>query len=152
MDLRLAIPLLVSPPRENSFTPAIFLRSTYVRDLLSLRIIETFDVMTSKHFLTLTAAVALAFSAHTAGAKDKPVSVSDCPAAVQAVIKHYETQGKLEEVARDDKKKTGGPAVYEAKFELADGKRVEVHIAADGKVLQIENKKSKSEKEAEKAQ
>ena len=108
--------------------------------------------MTSKQSLTLVAAVALAFTVHTAGAKDKPVSVSDCPAAVQAVIKHYETQGKLEEVARDDKKKTGGPAVYEAKFELADGKRVEVHISTEGKVLQIENKKSKAEKEAEKAQ
>lgn len=104
--------------------------------------------MTSKQTLTFVAAAALAISAHTAGAKDKPVNVSDCPAAVQTVIKHYETQGKLEEVARDDKKKSGGPAVYEAKFELADGRRVEVHIATDGKVLQIEEKKTKAEKAA----
>ena len=115
-------------------------------DLLSERNEETFLAMTSKQTLTLVAAAALALSAHTAAAKDKPVNVTDCPAPVQAIIKQYEAQGKLEAVARDDKKKSGGPAIYEAKFELADGRRVEVHISTEGKVLQVEEKKTKAEK------
>lgn len=82
-------------------------------------------------------------SAVTLG-KDKPVSLSECPAAVQAVIRHYQNQGTLEEIGLDEKKKSGGPAVYEAKFSLREGKRVEIHITAEGKVLQMEEKKPKS--------
>jgi hypothetical protein len=44
----------------------------------------------------------------------------------------------------DEKKKSGGPAVYEAKFSLRNGKRIEVHISPEGKVLQFEDKKPKS--------
>jgi hypothetical protein len=79
-----------------------------------------------------------------AAAKDQPITVAECPAPVQAVIRHYSTQGTLESVAKDEKKKTGGPVVYEAKFSLKNGKRTEVHISAEGKVIQFEEKKPKS--------
>ena len=104
--------------------------------------------MNSIQSLSLLAAATLALGATTAVAKDKPVNVTDCPAPVQEVIKKYQAQGTLEGVARDDKKKSGGPAVYEAKFELADGRRVEVHISAAGEVMQIEEKKTKTDKDA----
>jgi hypothetical protein len=77
-------------------------------------------------------------------AKDEVVQLSECPAAVQAVIKHYKNQGTLEEIGLDKKKKSGGPAVYEAKFSLKDGRRIEIHISAEGQVLQMEDKKPKS--------
>ena len=92
-------------------------------------------------FSTLVSVVLLTAGAH---AKDDPVSVEQCPAPVQAVIRHYSTQGTLEGVALDEKKKSGGPAVYEAKFTLRDGKRVEVHISPEGKVVQFEEKKRKN--------
>lgn len=94
----------------------------------------------------LTPLLTLAVSALLAAplsAKDKPVSLEDCPPPVQAVIRQYSAQGSLEEIGKDEKKKSGGPAVYEAKFSMKSGKRFEVHIAADGRVLQMEAKKPK---------
>ena len=94
------------------------------------------------HFVLLLAVTASLSS--VAGGKDDPVALEQCPAPVQTVIQHYTTQGSLEGVTLDEKKKTGGPAVYEAKFSLRNGRRVEVHISPEGKVLQFEEKKSKS--------
>ncbi|MHA3773279.1 PepSY domain-containing protein [Verrucomicrobiota bacterium sgz303538] len=78
-----------------------------------------------------------------AWAKDKPVELGACPAPVQAVLRQYATHGTLEEIELDENKKSGGAATYEAKFTLKDGRRIEVHVGADGKVLLIENKKAK---------
>lgn len=80
----------------------------------------------------------------TAIAKDEPISLEACPAPVQVVIKHYSAQGALEGIGVDKKAKSSGDAVYEAKFALPSGKRVEVHISADGKVMQVEEKKAKN--------
>ena len=77
-------------------------------------------------------------------AKDQVITIAECPAPVQAVIRHYSIQGTLESVSKDEKKKSGGPVVYEAKFSLRNGKRTEVHISPEGKVLQFEEKKPKS--------
>jgi hypothetical protein len=77
----------------------------------------------------------------SASAKDEVVEFEKCPAPVQAVIEQYKAQGKLEEIGLDHKKKTGGPQVYEAKFVLAEGKRIEVHISLEGKVIKVEDKK-----------
>ncbi|RYD63959.1 MAG: hypothetical protein EOP84_33145 [Verrucomicrobiaceae bacterium] len=90
--------------------------------------------------LTFFAGLSLVSSA---AAKDKPVQLAECPAAVQTVIQQYSAKGTLEEIGLDEKKKSGGPAVYEAKFTLADGNRIEVHIAADGRVITEEKKKAK---------
>lgn len=86
----------------------------------------------------------LAFSPAVSMGKDEPVKLSECPEPVQAVIRHYQNQGTLEEIGLDKKKKAGGPAVYEAKFTITGGKRVEIHISPEGKVLQMEEKKPKS--------
>lgn len=89
-------------------------------------------------------AFAILLVAGSAFAKDKPVNLDACPAAVQAIIQQYQSRGTLEEIALDEKKKSGGPAVYEAKFSLPDGNRIEVHISAEGSVLKVEDKKRKS--------
>ena len=76
-------------------------------------------------------------------AKDTPVSLEQCPAPVQATVRQYAAYGTMEAIALDEKKKSGGPAVYEAKFSLQNGKRIEVHISPEGKVLLVENKQPK---------
>jgi hypothetical protein len=76
-------------------------------------------------------------------AKDDPISLERCPVPVQNVIKQYAVQAKLEEIGLDKKSKSGGSPVYEAKFTGKDGKRFELHISPDGKVLEIEPKKPK---------
>jgi hypothetical protein len=88
---------------------------------------------------TLPLLLALPF----AQAKDEPVDFAKCPAPVQAVIEQYKAQGKLEAIGLDHKKKAGGVPVYEAKFTLPEGKRIEVHISPEGKVLEVEDKKPK---------
>ena len=89
-------------------------------------------------------ACVISLSPVAAWSKDKPVTLSECPTQVQAVIRHYQNQATLEEIGFDEKKKAGGPAVYEAKFSVQGGKRIEIHISAEGKVLQMEEKKPKS--------
>jgi hypothetical protein len=90
---------------------------------------------------TISAWLILAFLASAASAKDTPMTVNQCPAPVQAIIRHYSAQGTFETVAFDEKKKSGGPPTYEAKFTLRGGRRIEVHITPEGKVLQFEEKK-----------
>ena len=90
-------------------------------------------------------AISSALSVH---AKDRVVSLEQCPEAVQRVIKHYGTSAKVEEIGLDEKKKSGGPAVYEAKLALPDGRRLEVHISANGSVLRFEEKKVNEPKKA----
>ena len=90
---------------------------------------------------TISALLILTFLSSAASAKDAPMSVDQCPAPVQAMIRHYSAQGTFESVAFDEKKKSGGPAVYEAKFTLRGGRRIEVHISPEGKVVQFEEKK-----------
>jgi hypothetical protein len=75
--------------------------------------------------------------------KDVPVSLDQCPAPVQATVRQYTAHGTLEAISLDEKKKSGGTAVYEAKFNLTTGKRIEVHISPEGKVLLVENKQPK---------
>ena len=75
-----------------------------------------------------------AFSA-SLWAKDVPVSLEQCPAPVQATLRQYSAHGTMEAIALDEKKKSGGPVVYEAKFNFPNGKRIEVHISPEGRVL-----------------
>ena len=89
-------------------------------------------------------ALSAALTSSLAWAKDEVIRLSECPEPVQAVIRHYSQQGSLEQIGLDKKKKSGGPSIYEAKFAVRDGRRFEIHIAPDGKVLQMEEKKPKS--------
>ena len=89
-----------------------------------------------------TAIIAISF-AGPAFAKDTPVDLEKCPAPVQAVVRQYLPHGRMEKIAFDEKKKSGGSPVYEAKFTLRDGKRIELHISPEGRLLQVENKAPK---------
>ena len=99
--------------------------------------------MTTRRILQAALALTFFAAAGSVSAKDQVVTLEQCPAPVQTVIKHYSKQATLEEIGLDEKKKSGGPAVYEAKFAMKDGKRVKVHISPEGSVLQIEQKAAK---------
>ena len=79
-------------------------------------------------------------AAFPALAKDAPITIEQCPEPVQKVIREYQAKGQLQKIGRDEKKKSGGPPVYEARFKMADAGEIEVHIATTGAVLTIEHK------------
>jgi hypothetical protein len=97
-----------------------------------------------KHSTRLASILVLGgMSISSALAKDDIVKLEECPEPVQAIIRHYKNQATLESIGYDKKAKSGGPGIYEAKFKAKAGNRVEVHISPEGKVLQMEEKKSK---------
>ena len=78
-------------------------------------------------------ALALALPAYAEGKKQKEeVKLADCPAAVQQTIKDNAAGGEILEVEKATKK--DGTVVYEAEVKKADGKKVDVKVAADGKL------------------
>jgi uncharacterized membrane protein YkoI len=82
--------------------------------------------------------LALALPAHADGKKKKEeVKLADCPAAVRQTIKDNAAGGEILEVEKATKK--DGTVVYEAEVKKADGKKVDVKVAADGKLLKVED-------------
>ncbi len=109
-----------------------------------LSLIQPNNHMKNRKLQLLGSLCACVLTAGSALAKDKPVTLQECPAPVQAVIRQYQEKGTLEEIGLDEKKKSGGPAVYEAKFTLAGGRRIELHISPNGTILEVEEKKRKN--------
>ena len=86
-----------------------------------------------------TVALALALPA-VAGEKEgkkAEIKLGDCPAAVQQTIKDNASGGELLEVEKATKK--DGTVVYEAEVKKTNGKKIEVKVAADGKLLKVED-------------
>jgi uncharacterized membrane protein YkoI len=96
-----------------------------------------------------TVALALALPAHAEGKKKKEeVKLADCPAAVQQTIKDNAGGGEILEVEKATKK--DGTVVYEAEVKKADGKKVEVKVAADGKLLKVEDAEEDNDQDGDK--
>ena len=85
-----------------------------------------------------------------AGEKNKEkLKLADCPAAVQQTIKDNAGGGEVKEVEKTTKK--DGAVVYEADAKKADGKKVEVQVAADGKLIKVSSdEEDDDDKEGEK--
>jgi hypothetical protein len=90
-------------------------------------------------FRTSLALISLTLAPHVWG-KDVPITLEQCPEPVKVTLRQYLAYGKMDEVAVDKKEKSGGTPVYEAKFTFPNGKRIEVHISPEGKVLVVENR------------
>jgi hypothetical protein len=69
------------------------------------------------------------------GKKKEEIKLTDCPAAVQKTIKDNAGSGEILEVEKCAKKDA---VVYEAEVKKADGKKVDIKVAADGKLIEIE--------------
>jgi len=70
------------------------------------------------------------------GKKKEEIKLADCPAAVQQTIKDNAGGGEILEVEKATKK--DGTVVYEAEVKKADGKKVDIKVAADGKLIEVE--------------
>jgi hypothetical protein len=69
--------------------------------------------------------------------KEITLKFADCPAAVQKTIIDYAGGVQFPEVDKETKK--DGRVVYEAKGKKADGKKIEIKVAADGRLVGLEN-------------
>jgi uncharacterized membrane protein YkoI len=84
-------------------------------------------------------ALALALAASTtfvlpAWAGDK-LTLDQVPAKVKETIEKHVQKGKIREIEREKK---NGATVYEVDYTAADGKKFEMDIAEDGKLLKKE--------------
>ena len=69
------------------------------------------------------------------GKKKEEIKLTDCPAAVQKTIKDNAGSGEILEVEKCAKKDA---VVYEAEVKKADGSKVDIKVAADGKLIEVE--------------
>lgn len=69
------------------------------------------------------------------GKKKEEIKLTDCPAVVQKTVKENAGGGEILEVEKSAKK---GAVVYEAEVKKADGKKIDIKVTADGKLIEIE--------------
>ena len=89
--------------------------------------------MKIKTLLIVALPVAMAFATSSfAGEKEEKVQWSSVPAVVQKTITENAGGGKVEEVEKETKTK-------HAKVKKSDGKKVEIEVGEDGKLIKVEN-------------
>ena len=94
----------------------------------------------------ISIAVALAMALPLfAGDKEEKVKLEDCPEAVQKTIKDQAGDGKIVEVEKETAK--DGTVTYEAEVKKADGKVIDIEVAADGKLIAVENEDDDDDKD-----
>jgi len=87
----------------------------------------------------LTAAMAFATSSF-ASEKEEKVQWASVPGAVQKTITENIGDGKVEEIEKETKTKDGKSVTeYEAKVKKSDGKKIEIKVSEDGKLIKIED-------------
>jgi uncharacterized membrane protein YkoI len=87
--------------------------------------------------LTLVIGLVLAAPGCTEGDKEVGLKFADCPAAVQKTI--IDHAGGLQFPTVDKETKKDGRVVYEAKGKKADGKEIEIKVAADGRLVEFKD-------------
>ena len=87
--------------------------------------------------LALAIGLVMAVSGCIGGKDEVSVKFADCPAAVQKTIIDYAGGVQFPEVDRETKK--DGRVVYEAKAKKDDGKKIEIKVAANGRLIGLKN-------------
>lgn len=80
--------------------------------------------------------LALTGSGCTEGEREVTLKFADCPAAVQKTISDQANGVQFTEVDKETGK--DGRVVYEAEGKTADGKKIEIKVAADGSLVGFE--------------
>jgi hypothetical protein len=91
-------------------------------------------------------ALAAALPAFADG-KEEKIKLGDCPEAVQKTINDNANGGKIVEIEKETKK--DGTVVYEAEVKKADGTEIEIVVAADGKLIEIEVEDDEDDKDGD---
>ena len=94
------------------------------------------------------AAFALALPTFAGSKSEEKINLSDCPAAVQQTIKDNAGGGDIKEVEKETK--GNGSVVYEADATKSDGKKIEIKVAPDGKLIKVSANEEDDEKDGEK--
>ena len=83
---------------------------------------------------------AMVFSASAlAGKEEKSTVGRNCPAAARKIITDNSGGAKVEEIEKETKSKGGRTiTVYEAEVKKTDGKKVEIKVREDGKLIELE--------------
>jgi hypothetical protein len=90
-----------------------------------------------KRVIGILTAVALAAGLSVfADGKEEKIKLGDCPQAVQKTINDNANGGKIVEIEKETNKE--GIVTYEAEVKKADGTVIEIEVAADGKLIEIE--------------
>ena len=87
--------------------------------------------------LALAIGLTLAMSGCTEGKKEAALKFANCPAAVQKTIIDHAGGVQFPEVDKETKK--DGRVVYGAKGKKADGKEIEIKVAADGRLVEFKD-------------
>jgi hypothetical protein len=87
--------------------------------------------------LALVIGLVLTAPGCTEGKKEVSLKFADCPAAVQKTIVDHAGGVQFPEVDKETKK--DGRVVYEAKAKKADGKEIEIKVAADGRLVEFKD-------------
>ena len=91
----------------------------------------------SSGILAFAIGLVMAVSGCTEGKKEIGLKFADCPAAVQKTIIDHAGGVQFPEVDKETKK--DGRIVYEAKGKKADGKEIEIKVAADGRLVEFKD-------------
>jgi hypothetical protein len=71
---------------------------------------------------------------------DEKIEWSDVPAAVQKTITDHVGNGKIEEIQKETETKDGKAGmVYEAEVIKPDGKKFEIEVGEDGKLIKLKD-------------
>jgi hypothetical protein len=82
---------------------------------------------------------AMVFATSAFAGKEEKVQWSELPAAVQKTITDNAGGGKVEEIEKETKSKEGKSiTIYEAEVKKPDGKKVEIKVGEDGKLIELE--------------
>jgi uncharacterized membrane protein YkoI len=90
--------------------------------------------------LMLVIGLALAAAGCTESKKEIELKFADCPAVVQKTIIDHAGGVQFPEVEKKTKK--DGRIVYEAKGKKADGKEIEIKVAADGRLVEFKSEEA----------
>ena len=81
----------------------------------------------------------MVFATSALAGKEEKVQWSELPTAVQKTITDNAGGGKVEEIEKETKSKDGKTIiVYEAEVKKPGGKKVEIKVGEDGKLIELE--------------
>jgi len=95
-------------------------------------------LLASSGALALATGLTLAAIGCSGEKKEVSLNFADCPAAVQKTITDLANGVAFPMVSAESKQ--DGIVVYEAKAKSADGKKIEIKVAADGHLLEFKTK------------
>lgn len=93
-----------------------------------------------KALLLIALPITMAYAASSFAGKEEKVQWSQVPAAVQKTITKHAGGGKIEEIEKETDTKDGKSViVYEATVKKPDGKKFEIEVGEDGKLIKIDD-------------